>query len=134
MMGVREGGKKKGRGQGVALCHVFPWFTIAPLKQLYTLVNTSEGWSQTKQTLWVETTCVVFSLRVGLRQDWGVLGAGGVQRKSHIEHGAKQDALQHLVECVIKHNIGPSHCQDCQGPRAHHEITLRCQNFALTTL
>lgn len=36
--------KKMGRGQGVALCHVFPWFTIILLKQLYTLVNTSEGW------------------------------------------------------------------------------------------
>lgn len=45
----------------------FHGLQIIVLKQLYTLVNTSEGCSQTKQTLWVETTWVVFSLTVGLR-------------------------------------------------------------------
>lgn len=80
-----EGKKKGGRGQGVALCHVFPWFTVILLKQRYTSANTSEGWKPR-------------SLRAGLRQDrarvcvcWGVLHMDLL-----IEYCEQLDGFQHF--------------------------------------
>lgn len=100
MIQFHDGKKKKKRDvdeESLCVMH-FHGLQIILLKQLYTLVNTSEGCSQTKQTLWVETTWVVFSLTVGLR-----LGEKKkiLQKESHIEHSAKQDAFQHFVYCLL---------------------------------
>lgn len=149
--------EKKGRGQGVALCHVFPWFTIIPLKQLCKLwahlVNISEARSQTKQTLQVETTSVVFCLRVGLR--------GSCKKKKNHKKGWNTEdrriwwkflpdisgwfpALCVYVCCVINRISSLSHSPDCHGPQRinYFSVTIlllavvlmmnvRCQNLTV---
>lgn len=121
MIQFHDGKKKTKKKRDVdeeSLCVMhFHGLQIILLKQLYTLVNTSEGCSQTKQTLWVETTWVVFSLTVGLRL--------GEKRKSCKRNRTLNTAQSRMLSstlstvcCVIKHNISPSHCPDCQGPRA----------------
>lgn len=109
---------------------MFPWFTIIPLKQLYTLwahlVNISEARSQTKQTLQVETTSVVFCLRVGLR---GSCKKSQKSQKRHMRHRRKnlvQISARHIrmvsstfsnVCCVINRISSLSHSPDCYGPQ-----------------